>query len=50
MKILQGELTETLFGWPDEDLIKSGHSCPMTKRRVTLMEKDEVAYISSRLE
>jgi cysteine dioxygenase len=49
MKILQGELTETLFGWPDEDLIKRGYSCPMAQRRVTLMEKDQVAYISSRL-
>jgi cysteine dioxygenase len=49
MKILQGELTETLFGWPDEDLINRGHSCPMAKRRVTLMGKDKVAYISSKL-
>lgn len=64
MKILDGELQETLYNWPDKvqhevDHADSGmgsdHSdtedkaTPMTVKKVTVLHKDECAYMSDQL-
>jgi cysteine dioxygenase len=48
MKILQGQLRETLFGWPDEERVKQGEYSPPDVKRVSILDENEVAYISSK--
>jgi cysteine dioxygenase len=48
MKILKGRLRETLFTWPDQDLISHGQSSPPLKKKESLWEENEVSYISSK--
>jgi len=47
MKILKGRLRETLFSWPDQDLISHGQSSPPVMKKESLLEENEVSYISN---
>ncbi|KAF9950553.1 hypothetical protein BGZ70_001310 [Mortierella alpina] len=64
MKILDGELQETLYNWPDKVQHETDHAdsgmgsdhsdtedktTPMTVKRVTVLHKDECAYMSDQL-
>jgi cysteine dioxygenase len=47
MKILKGTLKETLYSWPDQDLISHGQLSPPVMKKETIMHENEVSYISS---
>ncbi|KAF2668390.1 cysteine dioxygenase type I [Microthyrium microscopicum] len=47
MKMLKGQLQETLFSWPDEDVINRGEQSPPTVKRVKMLKENDVAYISN---
>jgi cysteine dioxygenase len=49
MKILKGRLKETLYTWPDQTLIESGENAPPEVQRETVMDENDVGYISSML-
>jgi hypothetical protein len=46
MKILKGSLRETLYNFPDQELIRSGASAPITVKKETVYYENEVTYIS----
>jgi cysteine dioxygenase len=48
MKILQGGLKETLYACPNERLLRSGEDAPLEVKKETLMEENEVTYITSK--
>jgi cysteine dioxygenase len=50
MKILQGQLKEILYDYPNQELVDSGHPAPPNPKRTTLLAENEVSYISSKLE
>ncbi|KAG9326075.1 hypothetical protein KVV02_002763 [Mortierella alpina] len=64
MKILDGELQETLYNWPDKVQHETDHAdsgmgsdhsdtedktTPMTVKKVTVLHRDECAYMSDQL-
>jgi cysteine dioxygenase len=49
MKVLKGSLRETLYNFPDQKLLQSGASAPITVRKETVYHEDEVTYISGPL-
>jgi cysteine dioxygenase len=48
MKILKGQLKETLYEWPDQNRIKCGEPSPPAAKKEALLNENEVSYISSK--
>lgn len=46
MKVLKGRLKETIYGWPDKDLISTNVAAPPTVKAETVFEENEVTYIA----
>lgn len=48
-QVLQGSLRETLYDWPDLEAITDGHSSPLSKKKETIYEENEVTYMSDKV-
>jgi cysteine dioxygenase len=48
MKILKGQLKETLYEWPDQQRINCGEPAPLAAKKETVLNENEVSYISSK--
>jgi cysteine dioxygenase len=48
MKMLKGSLRETLYNFPDQDLVQDGASAPITVKKDTTYYENEVTYISGK--
>ena len=46
MKVLKGSLQETLYHWPDQNLVEHGESSPLSVQKETVYGENEVTYIS----
>ena len=44
MKVLDGEVTETRYAWPETDTT-TGTTLPLRCTTVTTLERDQVAYV-----
>jgi len=49
MKVLYGRLKETLYGWPDQELVEHGRPSPPTVKRETIYTENDVTYISDEI-
>ncbi|KAJ5656747.1 hypothetical protein N7507_008697 [Penicillium longicatenatum] len=49
MKILKGELQETLYSWPDQEKIEHGETSPPQITRQTIYGENQVTYMSDKL-
>lgn len=49
MKVLYGCLSETLYAWPDQKLVKYGTPAPPVIRKETTYRRNEVTYISDEI-
>ncbi|KAI1979557.1 Cysteine dioxygenase [Ophidiomyces ophidiicola] len=49
MKILKGNLKETLHAWPDEDQVANGEAGPMKVTRERTYSENQVTYMSDQL-
>ncbi|KAI4125043.1 MAG: hypothetical protein LQ347_005507 [Umbilicaria vellea] len=49
MKILKGSLRETLYTWPDDDMVNDRKGSPLKIKRDTIYQKDQVTYISDKI-
>ncbi|KAL4810717.1 RmlC-like cupin domain-containing protein [Aspergillus unguis] len=49
MKILKGNLQETLYTWPDQDKVEHGQSSPPEVTKVTEYSENQVTYMSDKL-
>jgi cysteine dioxygenase len=49
MKLLKGSLRETLYNFPDQELVQRGVSAPITVKKETVYQENEVTYISGPL-
>ncbi|KAL4769321.1 RmlC-like cupin domain-containing protein [Aspergillus nidulans var. acristatus] len=49
MKVLKGNLQETLYTWPDQDKVQHGQSSPPEVTKVTTYGENQVTYMSDKL-
>jgi len=49
MKVLKGSLKETLYHWPDQNLVDHGESSPLSVQKETVYRENDVTYISGEL-
>ncbi|KAL4741831.1 RmlC-like cupin domain-containing protein [Aspergillus similis] len=49
MKVLKGNLQETLYTWPDQDKVQHGQSSPPEVSKVTTYGENQVTYMSDKL-
>jgi hypothetical protein len=49
MKVLKGQLQETLFAWPNQELVRSGEDSPPQVIRDRVYGENEVTYMSDQL-
>ncbi|KAF2757826.1 cysteine dioxygenase type I [Pseudovirgaria hyperparasitica] len=49
MKVLKGELTETLYDWPDQRKASGNGSAPLVPKRETRYQTNQVTYMSDEL-
>jgi cysteine dioxygenase len=49
MKVLTGQLKETLYSWPTREPTENGKTSPLTITRESLFKENEVTYISDQL-
>ncbi|KAI9824154.1 MAG: Cysteine dioxygenase [Sarea resinae] len=49
MKVLKGSLRETLYSWPDRNLVNDGQASPLCVKRDTLFTDNQVTYMSDNL-
>ncbi|OQD75249.1 hypothetical protein PENDEC_c008G00303 [Penicillium decumbens] len=49
MKVLKGELQETLYSWPDQGRIEDGQTSPPQVNRQTVYGENQVTYMSDKL-
>lgn len=46
MQVLRGSLKETLYNWPDRNLINDGGSSPLIVKKETVYTENRVTYMS----
>jgi len=49
MKVLQGSLKETLYSWPDRNLVNDGIPSPLRVKKESLYRENHVTYMSDNL-
>lgn len=49
MKVLKGSLEETMYDWPDKELIEKGQTCPLQVKKSTRYGENAVTYISDKV-
>ncbi|MCJ1228134.1 Cysteine dioxygenase [Toensbergia leucococca] len=49
MKVLKGCLKETLYTWPDRNVVNAGQESPLQIQKETIYTDDEVTYMSDNL-
>jgi cysteine dioxygenase len=49
MKVLKGNLQETLYTWPDQDKVQHGQSSPPEVTKVTTYGENQVTYMSDKV-
>ncbi|SLM35564.1 cysteine dioxygenase [Lasallia pustulata] len=49
MKILKGSLKETLYTWPDRNMVNDGKASPLKIEKETMYHRDQVTYISDKI-
>lgn len=46
MEVLKGSLKETLYNWPDRNVINDGGSSPLIVKKETIYTENRVTYMS----
>ncbi|KAI9870620.1 MAG: Cysteine dioxygenase, partial [Pleopsidium flavum] len=49
MKVLKGSLMETLYNWPDRNVVNDGRPSPLNVKKETVYTENEVTYMSDNL-
>jgi cysteine dioxygenase len=49
MKVLKGQLKETLYSWPDKIQLNKGEPSPPQVKKETVYTENQVTYMSDRL-
>lgn len=50
MKVLKGSLKETLYSWPNENVVNDGLASPLRTKKETIYGRDQVTYMSDNVE